>query len=71
MKKSILGIFTALCLLIFPQVSFADAAVGDVIVTLGKDLSSQDRQKDTWEKLGDLPFEKKVPAYKIYAEAIG
>lgn len=45
MKKSILGIFTALCLLIFPQVSFADAAVGDVIVTLGKDLSSQDRQK--------------------------
>ncbi|MGG6250061.1 Kelch repeat-containing protein [Enterococcus faecium] len=30
-----------------------------------------DPKKDTWEKLDDLPFERKVPAYKIYAEAIG
>ncbi|WP_077736556.1 DUF1002 domain-containing protein [Bacillus sonorensis] len=45
MKKTLLGICTALCLLIFPQVSFADAAAGDVIITLGKDLSAQDRQK--------------------------
>lgn len=30
-----------------------------------------DPKKDTWEKLDDLPFERKIPAYKIYAEAIG
>ncbi|PJH92886.1 DUF1668 domain-containing protein [Bacillus sp. SN1] len=34
-------------------------------------IEAYDPKKDTWEKLGDLPFEKKVPAYKIYAEAIG
>ncbi|ATH92231.1 hypothetical protein ACH95_07055 [Bacillus glycinifermentans] len=45
MKKSILGICTALFLLIMPQISYADSAVGDVIITLGKDLSAQDRQK--------------------------
>ncbi|ASB88635.1 DUF1002 domain-containing protein [Bacillus sonorensis] len=45
MKKSILGICTALFLLIMPQISYADSAEGDVIITLGKDLSAQDRQK--------------------------
>ncbi|MGR3289223.1 MULTISPECIES: DUF1002 domain-containing protein [Bacillus] len=28
-----------------PQISYADSAEGDVIITLGKDLSAQDRQK--------------------------
>ncbi|NPC93133.1 DUF1002 domain-containing protein [Bacillus sp. WMMC1349] len=45
MKKTLFGILTALCLFIFPQISYADAAVGDVIITLGKDLSSQQKQK--------------------------
>ncbi|MBU5245769.1 Kelch repeat-containing protein [Bacillus halotolerans] len=36
-----------------------------------KTVEVYDPKKDTWEKLVDLPFEKMVPAYKIYAEAIG
>ncbi|WP_260865215.1 kelch repeat-containing protein, partial [Staphylococcus epidermidis] len=37
-----------------------------------KTVEVYDPKKDTWEKLDDLPFgNNKVPAYKIYAEAIG
>ncbi|MBL3646244.1 Kelch repeat-containing protein [Bacillus sp. RHFS10] len=36
-----------------------------------KTVEVYDPKKDTWEKSDDLPFEKKVPAYRIYAEAIG
>ncbi|MCY7824058.1 DUF1668 domain-containing protein [Bacillus spizizenii] len=34
-------------------------------------IEAYDPKKDAWEKLDDLPFERKVPAYRIYAEAIG
>ncbi|EKF34829.1 DUF1002 domain-containing protein [Bacillus xiamenensis] len=45
-KKTMLGMMAALLLLIgAPKVSLADAAVGDVIVTLGQDLTAADRQK--------------------------
>ncbi|AOZ90181.1 hypothetical protein BK049_16615 [Bacillus xiamenensis] len=45
-KKTMLGMMAALLLLIgVPKVSLADAAVGDVIVTLGQDLTAADRQK--------------------------
>lgn len=45
-KKTMLGMMAALLLLIgAPKVSLADAAVGDVIVTLGQDLTPADRQK--------------------------
>ncbi|QUF64230.1 Kelch repeat-containing protein [Bacillus atrophaeus] len=36
-----------------------------------KTVEVYDLKKDTWEKSDDLPFEKKVPSYRIYAEAIG
>ncbi|WP_406620718.1 Kelch repeat-containing protein [Bacillus atrophaeus] len=36
-----------------------------------KAVEVYDPKKDTWEKLDDLPFENKVQAYRIYAEAIG
>ncbi|MFS0656412.1 DUF1002 domain-containing protein [Bacillus sp. 179-C3.3 HS] len=45
-KKTMLGMMAALLFLIgAPKVSLADAAVGDVIVTLGQDLTPADRQK--------------------------
>ncbi|CUB21605.1 hypothetical protein BN2127_JRS3_02739 [Bacillus safensis] len=45
-KKMMLGMMAALLFLIgAPKVSLADAAVGDVIVTLGQDLTPADRQK--------------------------
>ncbi|MCY8879582.1 Kelch repeat-containing protein [Bacillus spizizenii] len=34
-------------------------------------IEAYDPKKDAWEKLDELPFERKVPAYRIYAEAIG
>ncbi|MCY8454913.1 DUF1668 domain-containing protein [Bacillus spizizenii] len=34
-------------------------------------IEAYDPKKDAWEKLDDVPFERKVPAYRIYAEAIG
>ncbi|MEK4390436.1 DUF1002 domain-containing protein [Bacillus sp. FSL M7-1004] len=46
MKKIWIGMLaTAVLLLTVPKVSLADAAVGDVIVTLGADLSESDKQK--------------------------
>lgn len=36
-----------------------------------KTVEVYDPKKDSWEKSDDLPFENKVPAYRIYAEAIG
>ncbi|ASS71723.1 DUF1002 domain-containing protein [Bacillus atrophaeus] len=46
MKKIWIGILAASVLLLtIPKVSLADAAVGDVIVTLGADLSNENRQK--------------------------
>lgn len=36
-----------------------------------KTVEVYDPKKDTWEKSDDLPFEKKVSPYSIYAEAIG
>ncbi|MGE6629463.1 DUF1002 domain-containing protein [Bacillus sp. NPDC077027] len=45
-KKTMVGMMATLVLLIgTPKVSLADAAVGDVIVTLGQDLSAADRKK--------------------------
>ncbi|AYK57495.1 DUF1002 domain-containing protein [Bacillus subtilis subsp. subtilis] len=46
MKKIWIGMLAAAVLLLtVPKVSLADAAVGDVIVTLGADLSESDKQK--------------------------
>ncbi|MED4855346.1 DUF1002 domain-containing protein [Bacillus atrophaeus] len=46
MKKIWIGMLAAFVLLLtIPKVSLADAAVGDVIVTLGADLSNENRQK--------------------------
>ncbi|MDQ1851312.1 DUF1002 domain-containing protein [Bacillus stercoris] len=46
MKKIWIGMLAAAVLLLMvPKVSLADAAVGDVIVTLGADLSESDKQK--------------------------
>ncbi|MCY8490602.1 DUF1002 domain-containing protein [Bacillus atrophaeus] len=46
MKKIWIGMLAASVLLLtIPKVSLADAAVGDVIVTLGADLSNENRQK--------------------------
>ncbi|MCY7784299.1 DUF1002 domain-containing protein [Bacillus sp. FSL H8-0515] len=46
MKKLWIGMLAAAFLLLtVPKVSLADAAVGDVIVTLGADLSESDKQK--------------------------
>ncbi|MGF7532748.1 DUF1002 domain-containing protein [Bacillus mexicanus] len=46
MKKIWIGMAAAAVLLLaVPKVSLADAAVGDVIVTLGADLSASDKQK--------------------------
>ncbi|PKJ61300.1 DUF1002 domain-containing protein [Bacillus sp. SN32] len=46
MKKIWIGMLAAAVLLLtLPKVSLADAAVGDVIVTLGADLSESDKQK--------------------------
>ncbi|MDM5298596.1 DUF1002 domain-containing protein [Bacillus pumilus] len=45
-KKTMLGMMAALLLLVgAPKVSLADAAVGDVIVTLGQDLTPTDQKK--------------------------
>ncbi|WP_416654018.1 DUF1002 domain-containing protein [Bacillus amyloliquefaciens] len=46
MKKMWIGLLAAAVVLCtIPKISLADAAVGDVIVTLGADLSNADRQK--------------------------
>ncbi len=46
MKKMWIGLLAAAAVLCtIPKISLADAAVGDVIVTLGADLSNADRQK--------------------------
>lgn len=46
LKKIWIGMLAAAVLLLMvPKVSLADAAVGDVIVTLGADLSESDKQK--------------------------
>ncbi len=43
LKKIMFSLFT-LCLFAFPSISFADAVVGEVIVTLGEDLTEQQKQ---------------------------
>ncbi|MBD8070320.1 DUF1002 domain-containing protein [Bacillus sp. PS06] len=45
MKKSFIISFLLALTLIFPSISFADAAPGDVIITLGENLSEEDKQK--------------------------
>ncbi|MBP1080511.1 DUF1002 domain-containing protein [Bacillus capparidis] len=44
MKKRMAGIILAVLLIGVPQISMADAAVGDVTVTLGEDLTKEQQQ---------------------------